>query len=236
MITYRQPFAGDYPISQKYGEVIPSVTKNGKPHTGIDYACPVNTPILASADGIVMKAGWDSTGYGNLVIILHAAQCSTLYAHLSECAVYDNQKVRQGDVIGWSGYTGNVVPPGITGSHLHFEARRRWNDWTSHFDPMDLPLMSFADPAPAGNPVPLKDADQLGTAIIVTAPAGAKRYNDDWTLPNPIGYPEGTKLIRTGRTKTRPGYPYTYVEVYEKPQTYWVAVSDEDTQILDDDE
>ena len=139
MITYRQPFVGDYPITQRYGETV--TDPNG--HTGIDYACPVNTPILASADGIVMKAGWDSTGYGNLVIILHAAHCSTLYAHLAECNVYDNQRVCQGDVIGWSGYTGDVVPPGIMGAHLHFEVRERWNDYKSHFDPMTLPLMSF---------------------------------------------------------------------------------------------
>ena len=139
-MNYRQPFVGDYPITQRYGEVIPGVTKNGKPHTGIDYACPVNTPVLASADGIVLKAGWDSTGYGNCVIILHAKDRATLYAHLKECAVYDNQKVHQGDVIGWSGNTGNS-----TGPHLHFEARKRWNDYKSHFDPMDLPLMSVDD-------------------------------------------------------------------------------------------
>lgn len=142
MITYRQPFQGDYPITQRFGETV--TDPNG--HTGIDYACPVNTPILASADGIVMKAGWDSTGYGNCIIILHAKDRATLYAHLDECNVYDNQKVRQSDVIGWSGYTGNVVPAGIMGAHLHFEARTRWNDIKTAFDPMTLPLMSFADP------------------------------------------------------------------------------------------
>ena len=136
MLTYRQPFKGEYPITQKYGETI----TDPKGHTGIDYACPEGTPILASADGIVMKAGWDSTGYGNMVLILHAKDRATLYAHLKEVNVYDNQKVHQGDVVGWSGNTGNS-----TGPHLHFEARTRWNDYNSHFDPMELPLMSVDD-------------------------------------------------------------------------------------------
>ena len=45
-MSYRQPFVGDYPITQKYGEIIPGVTLNGKPHTGIDYGCPMHTKIL----------------------------------------------------------------------------------------------------------------------------------------------------------------------------------------------
>lgn len=159
MLTYRQPFKGEYPITQRYGETI----TDPKGHTGIDYGCPEGTPILASADGIVMKAGWDSTGYGNMVNILHAKDRATLYAHLKEVNVYDNQKVKQGDVVGWSGNTGNS-----TGPHLHFEARTRWNDYNSHFDPMLLPLMSVDDsilpenaggqfPSSVGEPSPLTE-------------------------------------------------------------------------------
>jgi murein DD-endopeptidase MepM/ murein hydrolase activator NlpD len=222
MITYRQPFTGDYPISQKYGETI----TDPKGHTGIDYACPVNTPILASADGIVMKAGWDTTGYGNCVIILHTKDRATLYAHLSECNVYDNQKVKQGDVIGWSGYTGNVVPAGIQGAHLHFEARERWNDIKTAFDPMDLPLMTYVD-SPNTERI-LKDADQFteGDIVEITAPSGAKAFYNgfgDHTV-----YGKGARFYYTGQTKDRNGY--TYMQVIAP---VWIAVHDNDCQILD---
>lgn len=219
-MTYRQPFSGDYPITQNYGETI--TDPNG--HTGIDYGCPVNTPILASNDGLIVFCGWNNTGYGNMVIIQHNDGQSTLYAHLTQCACFLKQKVQQGDVIGYSGNTGNS-----TGSHLHFEARKKWDDYKSHFDPMLLPLMNFADYTKPD----LKEADQLGHLVQVVAPDGAKRFNQDWTLPYPPAYPYGTKLYFTGKTVTRPGYPYTYCEVYPEPQKYYVAVHDGTTQILD---
>ena len=140
MITYRQPFRGEYPITQYYGEVIPGVTFNNKPHTGIDYGCPPGTEILASADGTVMAAGWDMTGYGFRVILKHSDGRATLYAHLDTISVSMGQHVQQGQEIGTSGATGKV-----TGPHLHFEARRIWNDYSAHFDPKQLPLMSIDD-------------------------------------------------------------------------------------------
>ena len=145
MITFRQPFKGEYPITQQYGEVIPGVTYQGKPHTGIDYGCPTGTKILASADGTVMAVGWDHTGYGYRVIIRHTADKSTLYAHLEGHTVKYGQKVKKGDVIGVSGATGGTAAYPVTGPHLHFEARRTWDDYNSHFDPMLLPLMSVDD-------------------------------------------------------------------------------------------
>lgn len=229
-MSYRQPFQGDYPITQRFGETV--TNPNG--HTGIDYACPVSTPILASADGIVMKAGWDSTGYGNMVLILHTAHCSTLYAHLSEVAVYDNQKVKQGDVIGWSGYTGNVVPAGIQGAHLHFEARERWNDIKTAFDPMMLPLQNFADMDKTDIAKSLKNADEFqnGDLLKVTAPLGAKGfYNDnfrDFTT-----YQKGDKFFYTGKTAVNPKNGITYMQVIPAMFSVWVAVHDNDTQILD---
>ena len=134
-MTYRQPFRGDYPITQRYGEKITSPC-----HTGIDFATPIGTEILASADGNVMFSGWDQTGYGFCAILRHDDGRATLYAHLKYTNVSFNEKVRQGDVIGISGDSGNV-----TGPHLHFEARKDWKDPKSHMDPMDLPLISAAD-------------------------------------------------------------------------------------------
>lgn len=144
MKEYRQPFNGDYPISQCYGELIPGVTFQNKPHTGIDYSCPEGTEVLASADGVVVAAGWDVNGYGYRVIIWHDKDQATMYAHLKEVLVRMDQHVKQGDVIGISGRTGYA-----TGPHLHFEARRIWYDYRSHFDPMDLPLKNFSDQLPA---------------------------------------------------------------------------------------
>ena len=112
MITYRQPFKKEWPITQGYGEKVTSVF-----HTGIDYGCPIGTSILASAEGIVMYAAYDTAGYGNAVIIKHESEKSTLYAHLSDISVKVGQTVRQGELIGHSGTTGNS-----TGPHLHFEA------------------------------------------------------------------------------------------------------------------
>lgn len=157
MKTYRQPFRGEYPISQGYGEVIEGVTYKGKPHTGIDYLCPYGTEILASGDGTVLVSGFDVNGYGNWILILHERNKASIYAHLSERQVYTNQIVKQGEVIGLSGSSGYS-----TGPHLHFEVRERWNDPESHRDPVTwLPLMTVDDsalPENAGGQFPSADA------------------------------------------------------------------------------
>lgn len=226
-MTYRQPFKGEYPITQRYGEKDTSAF-----HTGIDYACPMGTEILASEAGLVVFAGWDKTGYGNLVIIQHNDGNATLYAHLSKIGVVLRQKAEQGQVIGLSGSTGNS-----TGPHLHFEARRRWNDYKSHFDPMDLPLMTVYDFANTGS-VPsqdcpqLKDADAFkeGDVLTVTAPLGAKAFhNDHFDYFSP--YPKGASFYYTGKTTQRNGY--TYMQVVPLARPVWVAVNDGETQILD---
>ena len=142
METYRQPFRGTYAITQRFGETV----TDPKGHSGIDYDCPENTEILASAAGIVRFAGWDTTGYGNCVIIQHTKDRSTLYAHLSKIRIRLLQEVDQGQLIGLSGWSGNVVPAGPAGRHLHFEARTVWSQYRTAFDPMLLPLMSMADP------------------------------------------------------------------------------------------
>ena len=86
------------------------------PHRAIDYAAALGTPIRAVGDGTVTFAGWSSVGYGNLTKIRHNATYSTNYAHQSKFAVRVGQKVKQGQIIGYVGSTGNS-----TGPHLHFE-------------------------------------------------------------------------------------------------------------------
>lgn len=223
-MTYRQPFEGTWPITQGYGETVTSSF-----HTGIDYGCPEGTPILASNDGTVMMAKIDQSsngGYGKFVIIQHSDGKSTLYAHLSNYIVISGQKVKQSEVIGSSGNTGNS-----TGPHLHFEARRIWYDYRSYFNPMDLPLMSMFKPAlPIDTPdIPkLKGADKLQKDIKVVAPSGVRAFDENFNWIQNI--PCGTELVFTGDSKIREDNGLTYCKVY---QPLWVAVHDNDTQILD---
>jgi len=121
-----KPFKGDYPITQRFGETF----TDPKGHKGIDYALPLGTPVLAAADGIVERAWVDNTGYGNVIIIRHLWNDGTIYAHLRNWAVQPGQQVKAGEIIGYSGNTGNS-----TGAHLHFEYRTVCNDYKSAIDP-----------------------------------------------------------------------------------------------------
>jgi murein DD-endopeptidase MepM/ murein hydrolase activator NlpD len=89
----------------------------GRNHDGVDIAAPSGTPVRAAACGSVSVAGQQS-GYGNIVCITHTSRFSTCYAHLSRFATSQGAQVRQGQVIGYVGCTGNC-----TGPHLHFETR-----------------------------------------------------------------------------------------------------------------
>ena len=95
------------------------VLKTVRPHRGVDYAAPRGTPIRASGDGKVIFRGVKS-GYGNVVILQHGGNITTLYAHMSKFAssARTGSRVRQGQTIGYVGKTGLV-----TGVHLHYEYR-----------------------------------------------------------------------------------------------------------------
>ncbi|MGF0539713.1 M23 family metallopeptidase [Agrobacterium sp. ES01] len=86
-------------------------------HSGTDWAAPVGTPIIATGNGVVEKAGW-SSGYGNQTIIRHANGYETSYNHQSGRAkgIVPGAKITQGQVIGYVGSTGSS-----TGAHLHYE-------------------------------------------------------------------------------------------------------------------
>jgi murein DD-endopeptidase MepM/ murein hydrolase activator NlpD len=86
-------------------------------HAGVDMPAPIGTPIYATADGYVGRAGWTG-GYGNLVELEHGKGIETRYGHLSAILVHPGQKVRRGDLIARMGSTGRS-----TGSHLHYEVR-----------------------------------------------------------------------------------------------------------------
>jgi len=88
-------------------------------HKGVDYAAPTGTPVKATADGRVGSVG-SNAGYGNVIVLSHGKQYSTLYAHLSRFArgIHNGSPVKQGEVIGYVGQTGLA-----TGPHLHYEFR-----------------------------------------------------------------------------------------------------------------
>ncbi|HEU4961727.1 MAG TPA: M23 family metallopeptidase [Sphingomonas sp.] len=86
-------------------------------HAGVDLPGPVGTPVYATADGIVDRAG-RAGGYGNLVEIDHGKGIQTRYGHLSKILVEPNERVKRGQEIGLMGSTGRS-----TGSHLHYEVR-----------------------------------------------------------------------------------------------------------------
>ncbi|MCC5657477.1 peptidoglycan DD-metalloendopeptidase family protein [Nostoc sp. XA010] len=88
----------------------------GRPHKGIDVANSTGTPVVASAEGTIEKAGWNKGGYGNLVQIRHPDGSTTRYAHNSKILVQPGQQVNQGETIALMGSTGHS-----TGPHTHFE-------------------------------------------------------------------------------------------------------------------
>lgn len=87
-------------------------------HKGIDIAVPNGTPIYAADNGVVKFSGWNSTGFGNLVIIDHGDGFLTYYAHCSSLYVSAGQSVTKGQNICAVGLTGNT-----SGYHVHFEVR-----------------------------------------------------------------------------------------------------------------
>lgn len=106
------PSVGGY-ISSNFGEV-----RSKSIHKGIDIAKNQGESVNASLEGKVISAGYNSGGYGNLIIIEHENNMKTYYAHLSEIYVNTGDYVTKGSVIGAIGSTGNS-----TGPHLHFELR-----------------------------------------------------------------------------------------------------------------
>jgi murein DD-endopeptidase MepM/ murein hydrolase activator NlpD len=109
-------------------------------HKGVDYAAPTGTPVRAAGDARVRFVGRQG-GYGNVIELEHSHGVVTVYGHLSRFAkgIKRNQKVAQGQLIGYVGRTGLA-----TGPHLHYEYRVRG----VHKDPQTVPLPK-ADPVPA---------------------------------------------------------------------------------------
>jgi len=104
-------------LSSPYGMRKHPIDGFNKMHRGTDFAAPEGTPIMASGDGVVIKASWCGGG-GNCVKIKHNSSYSTVYAHMSKFSrlAKTGNRVKQGQIIGYVGSTGKS-----TGPHLHYE-------------------------------------------------------------------------------------------------------------------
>lgn len=109
--------------------VVTSGYGDGRGHKGIDFAAEKGTKVYAAADGTVSEtgSGWNG-GYGNSVTLRHVGTMETVYAHMDEILVKEGDEVNAGDLIGYSGSTGDTVY-----EKLHFEVRIDGQ----HVDPMD---------------------------------------------------------------------------------------------------
>lgn len=103
-------------LMDNFGKRIDPFSGLGAFHSGVDINGNTGDPIKATADGIVVMAGWMG-GYGRMVIVDHG-KYQTRYAHLSSMKVIPGMEVRRGEVIGGMGASGRA-----TGTHLHYEVR-----------------------------------------------------------------------------------------------------------------
>jgi len=141
-----KPFKGDFPITQKFGEALSWYIKiAGYPHNGIDFAMPDGTPIYAISPGVLTYADNvpDADGLG---INLKHEWGMSQYWHLSKLIAKIGQRVKQGELLGFSGHSGWA-----TGPHLHFGIKVTLNPaenmrgWT---DPMPYFVEKITDPTP----------------------------------------------------------------------------------------
>jgi murein DD-endopeptidase MepM/ murein hydrolase activator NlpD len=111
-VSFFRPVPG--PIGDRFG----APRENGRRHSGIDFPVASGTLVEAAGVGTTVFAGYNSGGYGNLVVVQHRLGYTTWYAHLSQVTSWAGERVEGGTRIGYVGSTGHS-----TGPHLHFEVR-----------------------------------------------------------------------------------------------------------------
>ena len=104
-------------VTSPFGNRISPITGMKQFHEGIDIAAQIGTPVVAPADGVVIKADFES-GYGNIVELSHGYGLKTVFGHNSQFNVKPGQHVKRGDIIAYSGNSGSS-----TGPHVHYEVR-----------------------------------------------------------------------------------------------------------------
>lgn len=151
------------------------IFKKWRAHRGVDYGAPRGTPVLATGDGVIMRARHDPS-YGKIIMIRHGEKYTTLYAHLHRLAVgmKSGARVKQGDVIGYVGNTGWV-----TGTHLHYEFRVD----SIHRNPLTVKL-------PKSNPI----AAEYLPEFLARAAAWVAQLEHIGALP-PVAQIEGARSL-----------------------------------------
>ena len=117
-ISFAEPVRG-FAVNSRFGMRRLGGEPGVRQHKGVDIAAPTGTSVYASAEGRVLRIGYDPEGYGNFIEMRHPNGMTTLYGHLSRVDVASGDKVVSGERIGLIGSTGYS-----TGPHLHFEVRR----------------------------------------------------------------------------------------------------------------
>ncbi len=112
------PISGDFHVSSGFGMRNDPFTGMLARHEGLDFTAATGTAIIAAADGVVTRSGWEDT-YGNIIEITHAEGFMTRYAHISKRHVAEGTTVKRGQRIADVGSTGRS-----TGPHLHYEVFR----------------------------------------------------------------------------------------------------------------
>ncbi len=125
------------PIGDRFG----ARRAGGRTHTGIDFPVQAGTQVGAAGVGVTEFAGWNTGGYGNLVVVRHRLGYTTWYAHLSVITTWVGEQVTGGTRLGYVGSTGHS-----TGPHLHFELRKN----AVPIDPMPYLLQAVATRSSAG--------------------------------------------------------------------------------------
>jgi murein DD-endopeptidase MepM/ murein hydrolase activator NlpD len=105
-------------ITSSFGKRINPIDNKSRFHCGLDISAEIDTPVKASADGETIFSGWKK-GYGRVVILKHDDGYITIYAHNKTNIANEGDKIRQGEILAYSGISGAV-----TGAHLHFEIRK----------------------------------------------------------------------------------------------------------------
>jgi murein DD-endopeptidase MepM/ murein hydrolase activator NlpD len=128
-VRFYRPVPG--PISDRFG----APRRRSRRHSGIDFPVDAGTLVQAAGVGTTVFAGWNSGGYGNLVVVQHRLGYTSWYAHLSSVTSWVGEQVSGGTRIGYVGSSGYS-----TGPHLHFEVRL----WNNPIDPVPYLLSGTA--------------------------------------------------------------------------------------------
>ena len=115
LVPTQLPLSGEFLLTSSFGVRADPMTHLPSMHEGIDFVAPIGTPVLATADGVVLRAEYTGA-YGNMVEVAHADGFVTRYAHLKTIQVKPQDVLQRHDVVGTLGNTGRS-----TGPHLHYE-------------------------------------------------------------------------------------------------------------------